>query len=277
VSYALGCGAERAAGAITGLDGVVVSHDNCPHQSVICGPPEEVREAVDRLWAEGVLGQELPFRTGLHTPRAQARLGPVAEAFERLPIRRPDVPLWSATTAAPFPDDPGEVRALAIRHLLEPVRFTALVRGLYEDGVRVFVQVGPGSLSGFVTGSLGEREHLAIALNAPGRDGLAQLSRVTAALWAEGHTPVAGTGAGPATVRLDLGTPLVRLDGVLPGLRLEADVPVTAGDGSPVLAEFGALLREATAGARSVLAAASRAGTETGPQAGTDAEGEQNP
>jgi acyl transferase domain-containing protein len=263
VAYAaLACGAERAAGAITDLDGVVVSHDNCPHQSVICGPPEGVREAVDRLWAEGVLGQELPFRSGFHTPRAAGHLGPVDEAFRALPIRRPDVPLWSATTVAPFPDDPDEVRALVVRHLLEPVRFTALIRGLYEEGVRAFVQVGPGSLSGFVTDSLGEREHLAIALNAPNRDGMAQLSRVTAALWAEGHAPMAGPGSVPGTLRLDLGTPLVRLDGVLPELRLEADVPVTARDGSPVLAEFDALLREAAAGARIVLAAASRTGTE---------------
>jgi acyl transferase domain-containing protein len=260
VSYAaLGCGAERAAGAIADLDGVVVSHDNCPHQSVICGPPGGVRQVLDRLWAEGVLGQELPFRSGFHTPMAEAYVGTVHESFRALPIRRPDIPLWSATTVAPFPEHPDEVHALVVRHLLEPVRFTALIRRLHEEGVRAFVQVGPGSLSGFVADSLGEREHLTMAVNVPRRDGMAQLSRVVAALWVEGHIPVGRAEPVRATMRLDLGAPLVRLNGVLPELRLgtgsavEASAPATDRDGSPVLAEFDALLHDLTVNVRSVV------------------------
>jgi acyl transferase domain-containing protein len=284
VYAALGCGAERAAGAIGDLGGVTVSHDNCPHQSVICGPPDEVREAVGRLWAEGVPGQELPFRSGLHTFFPAASPGDGDEtlraAFRAPPAGDLGVPLWSAATAAPFPDDPEEARALAVRQLREPVRFTALVRGLYDAGVRVFVQVGPGSLSGFVADSLGEREHLAIAVNVPKRDGMDQLCRVAAALWAEGHVARVREEPVRAGLRLDLGTSLVRLDGVPAGGpgHAGADTPVIAGDGSPVLAEFDALLREATAGARSVLAALSRPGTTapTTTPAGTAAEREQS-
>ena len=280
VAYAaLGCGAERAAAVILDVEGVVVSHDNCPHQSVICGPPESVRQALDRLWAEGVLGQELPFRSGFHTPMAKAYMRPVRESFAALEIRPAEVPVWSATTIAPFPEDEAEVRALIVRHLLEPVRFSGLVRALHAGGVRAFVQVGPGSLTGFVGDALGsaggsEGEHLAVAVNVPKRGGLDQLARVVAALWVEGYTePVPPKAAEPETaVRLDLGQPLIRLAGVIPPLTIgralpatpepaypaepEAAHPATPEPAQAVLAEFDALLQEAEESARSVLEAA---------------------
>ncbi|MCP2335773.1 beta-ketoacyl synthase N-terminal-like domain-containing protein [Actinomadura rupiterrae] len=266
VAYgALGCGADRALEELGARADVVVSHDNCPHQSVICGEPGAVREILRRLGSEGVLGQELPFRTGFHTPMAETLLDQLRHAFRAMDINPvPDIPLWSATTVGPFPQTEAEIRELVLRHLLEPVRFSELTEELYGAGVRAFVQVGPGSITGFVGDRLGDREHLAMAVNVPQRDGLAQLRRVAAALWAEGHgagpaaaPPVVPTG--PDAVRLDLGVPVVRLDGAVPPLTLpgsragreQARPPLPPSD--PVTAELDALLREAVDSATHVL------------------------
>ncbi|MFD5513446.1 beta-ketoacyl synthase N-terminal-like domain-containing protein [Streptomyces sp. NPDC127051] len=222
VYAALGCGARRAEAALHGLDGVVVSHDNCPHQSVVCGDPAEIAQALERLRPEGVLGQELPFRSGFHTPMWEPYLGQVRAAFARLPLRRGDLPVWSATTCAPFPDEHSEVRELVVRHLLEPVRFRELTLRLYEDaGVRTFVTMGPGSLPGFVEDTLRDRPHLSVATSSPRLSGLAALRRTCAALWTEGHAPHwdrlrdPAPAARPAVrgrpVPLDLGSPLVHL------------------------------------------------------------------
>ncbi|MEU7554993.1 beta-ketoacyl synthase N-terminal-like domain-containing protein [Streptomyces sp. NPDC044571] len=239
VYAALGCGSARAEAALHGVPGVVVSHDNCPHQSVVCGDPAGVAQVLERLRADGVLGQELPFRSGFHTPMWEPYLGQVRTAFEQLPLRAGSVPVWSATTLAPFPAEPEAVRELVVRHLLEPVRFRELTLRLYEDaGVRSFVALGPGSLPGFVEDTLRDRGHLAVAASAPRLSGLAALRRACAALWAEGHAPrwdrltaarrpsdgtaqaPDGAAARPAsdhpaarrpTVQLDLGSPLVHL------------------------------------------------------------------
>ncbi|MFI8497150.1 beta-ketoacyl synthase N-terminal-like domain-containing protein [Streptomyces sp. NPDC085524] len=190
VYAALGCGARRAEAALHGLDRVVVSHDNCPHQSVVCGDPEQVAAVVARLRADGVFGQELPFRSGFHTPMWEPYLGQVRAAFGRLPLTAGALPVWSATTCAPFPADPGEVRELVVRHLLEPVRFRELTLRLYEEqGVRSFVTLGPGSLPGFVEDTLRDRPHLSVSVSSPRLGGLAALRRACAALWAEGHAP----------------------------------------------------------------------------------------
>ncbi|TDC49296.1 acyltransferase domain-containing protein [Actinomadura sp. KC345] len=254
VYAALGCGAAQAQEAAGGRPGVLVSHDNCPHQSVICGPAGEVRDILGRLAAEGVLGQELPFRAGFHTPLAEEYERQLHHALEDLEVREPRVPPWSATTVAPYPRSPAAVRELAVRHLLEPVRFSELIEELYGAAhVRAFVQVGPGSLAGFVGDRLGDREHLAMAVNVPNRDGMAQLRRVVAALWAEGYgaSPPPAPAAG---MPLDLGTPLVRLDGAVPPIRLTPGVPSLPAD-DPIMAELEALLNDATTGAQTVLEA----------------------
>ncbi|MFK0259855.1 beta-ketoacyl synthase N-terminal-like domain-containing protein [Streptomyces angustmyceticus] len=189
VYAALGCGAAQAEAALEGLDRVTVSHDNCPHQSVICGAPQPLAEAVRRLAGQGVRAQEMPFRSGFHTPMWAPYLDQVRAAFDALPLRDPRLPVWSATTVAPFPEDPSAVRALVLRHLLEPVRFRQLTRRLHETGVRAFVQLGAGSLTGFVGDTLHGADQLAVAAADTRGDACAQLRRTVAALWTEGLNP----------------------------------------------------------------------------------------
>ncbi|MCG7209365.1 beta-ketoacyl synthase N-terminal-like domain-containing protein, partial [Streptomyces arenae] len=243
--------------------GIVLSHDNAPGQSMVCGPDPAVAEFVRAFRADGVLCQVLPFRSGFHTPMLEPYLTPIREAAEGFRLHRPAVPVWSGTTAAPFPDAESEVRELFVRHLLEPVRFRQLVEGLYAAGHRAFVQTGPGQLASLIGDVLGDRDHLAVAANSPHRSGMAQLRRVATALWAAG-APVAAaapaqehTAATPAQehtaattatasvrhrppVRLDLDGALVSLAGpALTALRTElrgatpvgAAVPPPAGTG----------------------------------------------
>ncbi|GGV26138.1 hypothetical protein GCM10010260_78200 [Streptomyces filipinensis] len=206
--------------------GIVLSHDNAPRQSMVCGPGTAVEEFVRSLRAQGVICQVLPFRSGFHTPMLEPYLAPIAEAADRLRLQPPTVPVWSGTTAAPFPWDERAVRELFVRHLLEPVRFRELTEALYATGHRVFVQAGPGRLTSLIGDTLGERDHLAVAANTPERSGMSQLCRVTTALWAAGApvtpavpAPTAGPPVAPAhrrhPVRLDLGAALVSLDGPL--------------------------------------------------------------
>ena len=181
-----GCGSRMAAAALEGLDDIALSHDNCPHQVLVCGVEPSVDAALARLRADGVLCQKLPFQSGFHSPLFAAHVGPHRENFARLPLRSPLATLWSATTCAPYPEDLDGIRALAVEHLVRPVRFRELVEVLYAKGARVFLQVGTGSLVQFVEDTLRGRPHLAIAANVKERTGMDQLKRAVAALFVEG-------------------------------------------------------------------------------------------
>ena len=197
VFLAVGCGADVAREAIGDLRAVSVSHDNCPHQAIVCGSELDVATVQQRLGAQRILCQTLPFRTGFHTPMFAPHVPFFSNKLDGLTVQTPRRPLWSATSAAPFPPDPAGIRELAVRLYTEPVRFRELVEHMYATGIRVFVQPGLGSVTGFVEDTLHDRPHLAIPAAIGKRSGMAQLTRVAAALWAEG-----------ADVRLDrLATP----------------------------------------------------------------------
>nr|WP_261561707.1 acyltransferase domain-containing protein [Frankia tisae] len=276
---ALGCGAVRAAEVIADLGDIVVSHDNCLHQSIICGREENVRTALERLRREGVLGQVLPFRSGFHSPFLAPYVDRLRTSLASTTLGEATIPIWSATTVAPYPREHNAVRALALRHLLEPVRFRELARRLHDTGVRAFVQVGVGSVAGFVDDTLPGHDHIALVTNSPKRSGLDQLRRVAAALWVEGAaprldllpcrtrpeppaTPAPLPVSAPAgrrielprrrgaSVRLNLGAPLVRLGPAGADL-LGSTQPTHAALGSalghPVLDELRAALADADA------------------------------
>ncbi|MGP9017346.1 type I polyketide synthase [Streptomyces sp. BR1] len=273
---AIGASAARVTEALAGREDVVLSHDNSPSQSMICGPEQPVAEFVAKLRAEHVMCQVLPFRSGFHTPMLAPYLGPLTGGLNAAEILPPRVPVWSGTTAAPFPAAPDEVRALFVRHLLEPVRFRPLIDAMYAAGFRAFIQMGTGRLTSLIDDTLKSRDHLTLSANSPQRGGLAQLRRVETGLWAEGYAPMSrrsrasGVRRRPATP-LDLGAALVPLDpGRRDALRAEL-VPRTNGERAygastlasqittrhPVAAELDALLRETAESVTAVLEAAS--------------------
>jgi acyl transferase domain-containing protein len=173
---------------VAGIAGVTVSHDNCPRQSVICGPTGQMSAAIAALKQAGVRGAMLHFRSGFHSPALVPALPRVAELLSGVRFNRRQVPIWSPTTGGLLPSQPDAIREVMLRHFVEPVRFTPLIREMYEDGVRVFVHLGVGSLPSFVDDILIRRPHLAISLIDNTRSAIDQVRRSLSALWVDGVT-----------------------------------------------------------------------------------------
>ncbi|HUF90160.1 MAG TPA: beta-ketoacyl synthase N-terminal-like domain-containing protein [Gemmatimonadota bacterium] len=269
VSYAaVGCGTERLAPALTGAPDVHVALDNCPHQTVLCGPAASLAPVLERLRGDGVLCQVLAFESGFHSPAFEAYVGPIRERIGEIEIVSPTVPVWSATTCGPYPRAPEAVRELFIEHLVRPVRFRRLTETLYEDGVRIFVQVGAGSVAAFIEDGLRGRPHLSMAASSHRREGIEQLRRLVATLWVEGVAVEADGLLGPAgpparpksrPIPLRLGSPLLSLDGDPPDGRSPVgsaiSTPVLLDGADPVARELQATLRALEESQRAVLAA----------------------
>ncbi|MFE4538494.1 beta-ketoacyl synthase N-terminal-like domain-containing protein [Streptomyces scopuliridis] len=273
----LGMPAGKVLAELGGRTDVVLSHDNAPNQSMICGPEEAVGELVLRFRAQGVIGQVLPFRSGFHTPMLAPYLDPIRRAAETYTLHPQTTPVWSATTAALYPAEPAAVRELFVRHLLEPVRFRLMIAAMHEAGYRAFIQLGAGQLGSLIDDTLAGEDRLVVSAHSTARDSLAQLRRVVTALWVDGAAPDAAPLLGPvsaaaartasasarparAGVRLDLGGALVSLPErtrkALTGIVPRPVTPV-APAASPALAvaDGGALELLGRAGARFPVAA----------------------
>lgn len=166
---------------------VYVGMDNCPHQAVLIGEEAAMAQALELLDAHGIIHETLAFGQPYHTPLFDAFSNHLRELYNRWLTRPPQIPMYSCTIAAPYPTDVEQARRVAVEHWTHPVRLQQTIRQMYDDGVRLFVEVGPRShLAAFVGDILGKQAHLAVPSNVPYRSGLAQLNHLAGLLAAHG-------------------------------------------------------------------------------------------
>jgi [acyl-carrier-protein] S-malonyltransferase len=130
--------------------GVWPANYNCPGQIVISGENPAVDECCLAAEEEGARRTvKLKVSGAFHSPlvaRAADRLRP---AVERIKFQEPVAPFMSTVTARI--EDASRMGPLLVDQLTAPVRFTQAAGALVRDGVRTFVEVGPGNvLSGLV-------------------------------------------------------------------------------------------------------------------------------
>ncbi len=134
-------------------DGDVVSPANVngAGQVVIAGSTAAVGRAGERARALGArrvipLNVSAPFHCALMQP-AEARLAPELRALD---AANPRVPIVANVDAEPRTDSAGAIEALVLQ-VSRPVLWEAVVRRLASEGVRTYVEVGPGTvLSGLI-------------------------------------------------------------------------------------------------------------------------------
>jgi [acyl-carrier-protein] S-malonyltransferase len=156
----LGLDAETVARACEeAADGEVVSpaNLNAPGQVVIAGSAAAVARAAERARALGArrvvpLNVSAPFHCALMQP-AEARLAP---ELRSLPAHDPRVPVVANVDAEPKRTAREAIEAL-VAQVSRPVRWAQVVGRLASEGVRTYVEVGPGTvLSGLVRKILGD-------------------------------------------------------------------------------------------------------------------------
>lgn len=166
---------------------VYVAMDNCLHQAVLVGPTEDVQRALDIVRREALIYEYLTFDRAYHTPLFAPYLEGLAQAFSKIPVYSPRVPIYSCTTGTPYPADPTEIRKLILDHWIYAVEFRRTIEALHDDGVRLFVEVGPrGNLTSFVDDILRGRQYWAVPTNVQRRSGITQVNHLVGMLAVQG-------------------------------------------------------------------------------------------
>jgi amino acid adenylation domain-containing protein len=170
-------------------EAITIALDNCPRQKMLCGGRPAMTALAVTLRDRGVTSFPIPELTvPVHTGRFPISPPDLAAIYAGLSPTAPKLPAYSCATAAPFPDDPAAIRQVLCEHWFRPVRFRETIERLYADGIRTFVEVGPGGhLIGFVRDTLRGRDAAAIATNLETRGTLAQLRNFLAQMFVRGH------------------------------------------------------------------------------------------
>ena len=175
--------AEKIRAALGEIERAYLLIVNTDRQAVIGGR----REAVRRL-AEKVGGRfhPLPLVSTVHCEVVRAVEGPYHDLHLLETTPPPGVRFYSGAKGRSYPVDRASAADSILSHALLGVDFPAVVRRAYEDGVRAFVEVGPGgSCTRMIADILGDRPHLAVTACPGDREPVAAFLAVLGRLIAE--------------------------------------------------------------------------------------------
>jgi [acyl-carrier-protein] S-malonyltransferase len=123
---------------------VAPANFNSPGQVVIAGETAAVQRAIEAAKARGAKrAVVLPVSVPSHSPLMRAAAERLRERLGALPLATPRIRYLSAVDAAAH-EDPQEIRALLVRQLFSPVRWSDTLRALAAEGVSQVIECGPG-------------------------------------------------------------------------------------------------------------------------------------
>ena len=133
--------AEAAQGAI-----VEPANFNSPGQVVIAGDAAAVARAIEAARARGAKRAVLlPVSVPAHSSLMRAAAQRLAERLGALELARPKIRYVSAVDAAAH-EEPQDIRALLVRQLSSPVRWTDTLRAVSAAPIAQVIECGPGKV-----------------------------------------------------------------------------------------------------------------------------------
>lgn len=131
---------------------------NSPKQIVLAGSTEGINAFMRKLSNKNIAYKELNVACAFHSPLLHKSRELYADVLNKVDFNTLNIPVWSNTTAELYPQKTQEIRNRLAEHLIKPVLFTRQVENMYNEGARIFIEVGPGRvLTGLVQSILGDK------------------------------------------------------------------------------------------------------------------------
>ena len=173
----------------TGLD-VVIANKNAPNQVVLSGDKPDIEKAKAEFKKRKIPCKPLPVANAFHSRAVSDAAGVFLEGLKKVAFKKGAIPVFSNTTGRKYPAKTGAARELLANQLAKPVDFVSMIQNMYADGVKTFVEVGPGAvLKGLVHSILDNDAHVCLSLDNSSKkqSGVVALARVLAHLSAAGY------------------------------------------------------------------------------------------
>ncbi|MGL6344342.1 MAG: acyltransferase domain-containing protein, partial [Waterburya sp.] len=152
--------------AIASFEQITIANYNSPQQLVLAGIKSEITRVQEILQQQGYSTVLLPVSAAFHTPLVGHAQEPFACAIDKVTFNPPQIPVFTNVTSNPYPFEPEASQKILKNHLFNQVQFKDQIENIYAGGGFCFVEFGPRRiLTNFVTEILGDRPHLAVALN----------------------------------------------------------------------------------------------------------------
>ncbi|MBD2203727.1 PfaB family protein [Calothrix sp. FACHB-1219] len=159
---------------------VYLTHINAPQEVVIAGDPQGCLRVIERLQCDAFRS---PSDMVLHCQPMESEFA----AFKQLNTVNmgtpPDTVFYSSANYQPIPLEQSAIAQHLTQGVCQPLEFPRLINRAYQDGVRIFLELGSGgSCSRWISETLNTEDHLAVCINRRGVDDLTGIVKMLAQL-----------------------------------------------------------------------------------------------
>ncbi|WP_160138586.1 type I polyketide synthase [Chryseobacterium sp. c4a] len=166
---------ERLQPIIAKVEGCYPVNFNAPTQCVIAGSTPAINTLLEVLKQEGISAKKLEVACAFHSPLLAKSKDLYAEVLKDVPFEEMQIPVWSNTTAEVYPSKPSDIKERLTDHLVQPVRFVEQMQAMYNDGARIFIEVGPGKVLTGLAKSCLEKDQLTLYVEDSSRNKFSHL------------------------------------------------------------------------------------------------------
>lgn len=172
------------------IQDVWIANYNTVTQTVLSGVRESITNAQAAFKKEGINTRLMPISAAPHCPLAVDVAEKFAEYLKTLTFSPADCDVYSFVFGRKVKDnDPALFKKLLRSHVEKPVHFIKQIKTMYDDGVRIFVEVGPSDiLTGLVHQILEDVPHIAVSTDVRKGDPVLAFLNAVAELFKEGRT-----------------------------------------------------------------------------------------
>lgn len=168
-------------------DDIYAVNHNSPSQWVLAGKTAAMEELMQVLRVEKISFRQLEVACAFHSPLIAEAESLYADLLEGFSFAEPAIPVWSNTSAELYPKTAKAIKERLASHIVNPVHFADQIAKMYEDGARIFIEVGPGKTLGGLTKSILGKDEVVLHTEESGKNGINQLLTALAQYMATGR------------------------------------------------------------------------------------------
>ncbi|MBL1220264.1 SDR family NAD(P)-dependent oxidoreductase [Chryseobacterium sp. L7] len=144
------------------VEGCYPVNYNAPGQCVVAGSTKAINTLMEVLKQERISAKKLEVACAFHSPLLAKSKGLYETVLKDIPFQEMQIPVWSNTTAETYPAAPSEIKERLTDHLVQPVRYVEEIQAMYNEGARIFIEVGPGKILTGLTNSCLDKDQLTL-------------------------------------------------------------------------------------------------------------------
>lgn len=147
---------------------LTLANENAPEQMVVSGENEALALLEATLKKDSIRYKRLRVSAAFHSKYMAQANQQFVDTVQRVKLKRANCPIIHNGDAQFYPTKISDMRARLETHMESPVRFTASIEQAYQEGARIFVEIGAGNtLSGLTKAILADKacEIIAVAPN----------------------------------------------------------------------------------------------------------------